>query len=120
MPSQICRTAGAAASAPYPALGSMTTTTYCGCWHGANDANTEVAWLPNSSAVPVLPATHTLFSGNPPNAPAAVPEVTTPASASRMYDSVYEDAGTWASTGGLMRWTTFPAGETSASPIRGL
>ena len=57
------------------------TTTYLGLLHGANEANTEVAFLPNTCAVPVLPATHTLFSGKPPNVPAAVPDVTTPCSA---------------------------------------
>ena len=62
----------------------MTTTTYFGLLHGAKEANTEVAFLPNACAVPVLPATHTLFSGKPPKAPAAVPCVTTPASAWRM------------------------------------
>jgi hypothetical protein len=84
MPSQIWRTAGAAASAPKPESGSMTTTTSFGLLQGANDANTEVATLPMICAVPVLPATQTWFSGNPPNAPAAVPWVTTPASAERM------------------------------------
>ena len=65
----------------------MTSTTYLGWSQGANEANTEVAFLPNSWAVPVLPATHTLSSGKPPKAPAAVPWVTTPASAWRMYAS---------------------------------
>ena len=37
----------------------MTRTTYFGSWHGANEAKTEVAFLPNSWAVPVLPATQT-------------------------------------------------------------
>ena len=62
----------------------MTTTTSLGFLQGANDANTDVATLPMICAVPVLPATQTLLSGNPLNAPAAVPEVTTPASAVRM------------------------------------
>ena len=62
----------------------MTTTTYLGWLQGANEANTEVAFLPNSWAVPVLPATQTWLSGKPPKAPAAVPWVTTPASAVRM------------------------------------
>ena len=62
----------------------MTMTTYFGLLHGANEAKTEVAFLPKSWAVPVLPATQTLFSGKPLNAPAAVPWVTTPASALRM------------------------------------
>ena len=62
----------------------MTTTTSLGLLQGANDANTEVAFLPMICAVPVLPATQTWLSGNPPNAPAAVPWVTTPASAERM------------------------------------
>ena len=35
------------------------TTTYWGWLHGANDANTEVATFPMTSAVPVLPATQT-------------------------------------------------------------
>ena len=35
------------------------TTTYWGLLHGANDANTEVATFPMTSAVPVLPATQT-------------------------------------------------------------
>ena len=60
------------------------TTTYLGWSHGANDANTDVEFLPNTCAVPVLPATHTWPSGKPPNVPAAVPEVTTPCSALRM------------------------------------
>jgi hypothetical protein len=47
----------------------MTTTTYCGLSHGAKEANTEVDFDPNDSAVPVLPATQTLPSGNPPKAP---------------------------------------------------
>ena len=51
---------------------------------GANEANTEVATLPMTCAVPVLPPTQTLFSGKPPNALAAVPWVTTPARAERM------------------------------------
>ena len=59
----------------------MTTTTYFGLLHGANEANTEVATAPMTCAVPVLPATQTLFSGKPEKAPAAVPCVTTPASA---------------------------------------
>ena len=62
----------------------MTTTTYLGWLQGANEANTEVAFLPKSWAVPVLPATQTWLSGKPPKAPAAVPWVTTPASAVRM------------------------------------
>ena len=62
-------------------MGIITTTTYLGWLAGANEANTEVAWLPATSAVPVLAATHSLFSGNPANAPAAVPWVTTPVSA---------------------------------------
>ena len=33
---------------------------------------------------------------------------------------MYDETGTRASTGGLIRWTTLPDGETSASPIRGL
>ncbi len=66
----------------------MTRTTYFGSLQGAKEANTEVAFWPNSWAVPVLPPTQTLFSGKPLNAPAAVPCVTTPASALRMYDNV--------------------------------
>ena len=81
MPSQIWRIAGAEASAPYPEWGIIMTITYWGWLHGANEANTEVATAPSTCAVPVLPATHTLFSGKPENAPAAVPWVTTPASA---------------------------------------
>src|SRR5579875_1258953 len=98
----------------------MTTTTYLGSWHGAKEANTEVAFFPMIWAVPVLPATHTLFSGKPPNAPAAVPWVTTPARALRMYASVEDDTGRWRITGGLIRCTTLPPGEISASPTRGL
>ena len=63
----------------------MTTTTYFGLVHGANEANTEVTELLNTSAVPVLPATQTWSRGKPPNAPAAVPApVVTSASALRM------------------------------------
>ena len=62
----------------------MTRTTYFGWLQGANEANTELAAWPVAWAVPVLPATHTLLSGKPPNALAAVPEVTTPRSALRM------------------------------------
>src|SRR5260370_827756 len=51
------------------------TTTYWGLLHGANEANTEVASLPATSAVPVLPATHTVPSGKRAKAPAAVPDV---------------------------------------------
>src|ERR1700722_12012893 len=96
----------------------MTTTTYFGLLQGANDANTDVATLPMICAVPVLPATQTLFSGNPLNAPAAVPDVTTPASAERMYERVSEATGRCLITGGLIR-TTAPDGLTSASPSRG-
>src|SRR5919109_1326515 len=121
MPSQIWRTAGAATSAPNPEFGTMTRTTYSGWSQGANEAKTEVAFLPNIWAVPVLPATQTLLSGKPPNAPAAVPWVTTPASAWRMYASVPPDTGRCLITGGLIRLTTWPVvGETSALPIRGL
>src|SRR5580693_10155632 len=120
MPSQIVRTAGAAASAPYPELGSMTMTTNWGLLQGANEAKTEVAFLPATEAVPVLPATQTWPSGNPPNAPAAVPWVTTPASAERMYESVSDATGSFLITGGLICWTSFPEAETSASPTRGL
>jgi hypothetical protein len=81
MLSQITRAAGADTSAPSPDLGTITTTTYLGWFAGANEANTDVAWPPNTSAVPVLAAIGTLFSGNPANAPAAVPPVTTPSSA---------------------------------------
>src|SRR6202040_967469 len=99
----------------------MTTTTYFGWSHGANEANTEVAFLPNSWAVPVLPATHTLSSGKPPKAPAAVPWVTTPASAGRMDASVGREDGRCLITGGLICWTPSPVvGDTSALPIRGL
>src|ERR1700761_8128741 len=98
----------------------MTSTTYCGLLHGANEANTEVAFLPNSWAVPVLPATHTLFSGKPPKAPAAVPWVTTPASALRMYASVWPETGRGLITGGVIDWTLPVGGDTSALPIRGL
>jgi hypothetical protein len=62
----------------------MTTTTYFGWSQGANEAKTEVAFLPKSWAVPVLPATQTVFSGKPLNAPAAVPWVITPWRALRM------------------------------------
>ena len=63
----------------------MTTTTYFGSLHGANEANTEVTELLNTSAVPVLPATQTWDRGKPPNAEAAVPfPVVTSASALRM------------------------------------
>src|SRR5206468_9464446 len=79
----------------------MTSTTYLGWSQGANEANTEVAFLPNSWAVPVLPATQTLSRGKPPKAPAAVPWVTTPASALRMYASVPRDTGRCLITGGL-------------------
>src|SRR5580658_8397603 len=120
MPSQIARTAGAAASAPKPELGSMTTTTNWGLLQGANEAKTEVAFLPSISAVPVLPATQTWLSGNPPNAPAAVPWVTTPASAERMYASVPDATGSFLITGGLIFWTSLPDAETRASPILGL
>ncbi len=84
MPSQICRTAGPATCAPNPEFGIITTTTYLGWSHGANEANTDVDWVPLTWAVPVLPATQTWPSGNPPNVPAAVPLVTTPASACLM------------------------------------
>ena len=67
-----------------------------------------------------MPATHTLFSGKPPNAPAAVPEVTTPASAFLMYASVDLAAGRWPVTGGLIFCATLPSGLSSSSPIRGL
>ena len=79
--SQICRAHGAETSAPSPDLGTITTTTYWGWLAGANEANTEVAWPPATSAVPVLAATCSLLSGNPENAPAAVPWVTTSISA---------------------------------------
>src|SRR4029077_1751861 len=99
----------------------MTRTTYFGWSQGANEANTEVGFLPNSGAFPVLPATHTLSSGKPPKAPAAVPWVTTPASALRMYDSVRPETGRCLITGGLIFCTTLPVvGDTSALPIRGL
>ena len=55
----------------------MTTTTYFGSLHGANEANTEVAWPSNTSAVPVLPATqHLASAGSRRTRPAAVPWVT--------------------------------------------
>ena len=98
----------------------MTRTTYFGWSQGANEANTEVAFLPNSWAVPVLPATHTLSSGKPPKAPAAVPSVTTPASALRIYASAWPETGRCLITGGLIDWTLPVVGDTSALPIRGL
>src|ERR1700689_3041383 len=98
----------------------MTTTTNWGFWQGAKEANTDVAFLPSISAVPVLPATQTLLSGKPPNAPAAVPCVITPASAERMYASVSDATGRCLITGGLIFCTSFPDEETNASPIRGL
>ncbi len=60
------------------------TTTYFGWFSGANEANTEVASLPWTWAVPVLPATLSLPNGNPANAGAAVPWVGTSPSAARM------------------------------------
>ena len=66
----------------------MTTTTYWGLPHGANEANTEVETFPMTSAVPVFQATQTWLSGKPENAPAAVPCITTRASAFLMYASV--------------------------------
>src|SRR4029077_11804777 len=98
----------------------LTRTTYFGWSQGANEANTEVAFFPNSWAVPVLPATQTLSSGKPPKAPAAVPWVTTPASAWRMYASAWPETGRCLITGGLICWTTLPVvGDTSALPIGG-
>src|SRR2546430_15952884 len=88
----------------------MISTTYLGWSQGANEANTEVAFLPNSWAVPVLPATHTLSSGKPPKAPAAVPWVTTPASAWRMYASVWPEDGRGPITGGWGFRGPLPAG----------
>src|SRR5258707_8006123 len=88
----------------------MTRTTYLGWSQGANEANTEVAFLPNSWAVPVLPATQTLSSGKPPKAPAAVPWVTTPASACRMYASVRPETGRCLITCGRVFLTTPPGG----------
>src|SRR5258707_11931673 len=88
----------------------MTRTTYLGWSQGANEANTEVAFLPNSWAVPVLPATQTLSSGKPPKAPAAVPWVTTPASAWRMYASAWPEAVRRLNPGGGGLFTTLAAG----------
>src|ERR1700729_461204 len=120
MASQSCRTAGPDTSAPKPESGIIITTTYFGWSQGANDAKLEVEFLPNTCAVPVLPATHTLPSGKPPNVPAAVPDVITPARALRMYASVVLEAGRCPTTGGLIFCTTFPVGLRSSSPIRGL
>src|ERR1700759_3453937 len=97
----------------------MTTTTYFGLSQGANEANTEVAFLPSICAVPVLPATQTLFSGKPANVLAAVPWVTTPASAWRMYARVSLDALTWRVPLGSIFRTTWPDADTRASPIVG-
>src|SRR3984885_672458 len=113
-------TAGPETSAPYPELGIIITTTYLGLLHGANDANTEVACLPYACAVPVLPATHTLFSGKPPNVAAAVPDVTTPFSAVLMYARVDLATGRWPVTCGLIFSSTLPLGLSRASPTRGL
>src|SRR5258708_3824705 len=81
-PARACRrphrARGPGRPAPNRELGIIMTTTYWGLLHGANEANTEVASLPATSAVPVLPATHTVPSGKRAKAPAAVPDVTTP------------------------------------------
>src|SRR5216683_7978273 len=120
MLSQIWRAAGPATSAPKPALGITTTTTYLGSSHGAKEANTDVAWLPTTSAVPVLAATQTRLSGKPPKVPAAVPPVTTPASACLMYASVDFATGRCPVTGGVIFRTVLPSALISASPTRGL
>src|SRR2546430_14091580 len=88
----------------------MTSTAYLGWSQGANEANTEVAFLPNSGAVPVLPATQTLSSGKPPKAPAAVPWVTTPASAWRMYARAWPETGRCLITGGVIFLATLAGG----------
>src|SRR5690606_22723063 len=84
MPDQMSRTTGAATSPPEPPSEITATTTYRGFFAGAYEANQEVSFSPNASAVPVLPATASLSNGNPENAPAAVPDLGTSASASRM------------------------------------
>src|SRR6202011_3880253 len=97
----------------------MTRTTYFGWSQGANEANTEVAFLPNSWAVPVLPATQTWLNGKPPNAPAAVPWVTTPASAERMEARVSDDARRLRTPGGALFSPPFARGSTSTPEPRG-
>src|ERR1700744_6499713 len=97
----------------------MTTTTYFGLWQGAKEANTEVAFLPSICAVPVLPATHTLFSGKPANVLAAVPEVTTPARARRIEARVCPEAYTCRIAVGSIFCPSCPAEFTSAPPIFG-
>src|SRR6266702_3974644 len=96
------------------------TTMYLGWLHGAYDAKTEVASLPTTWAVPVFPSTHTLPRGNPLNAGAPVPCVTTSASACLMYARTDLDTGRWPTTGGVIFRTSLPSGLIRASPIRGL
>src|SRR5690606_41513035 len=84
MSDQISRSAGAAASPPAPPSDPTTTTTYRRAPAGSYEANQEVSVSPNASAVPVLPATASFPNGKPAKAPAAVPDLGTSASASRM------------------------------------
>src|SRR5262249_8175352 len=98
----------------------MTTTTYLGSLAGANDANTEVAWPPKISAVPVFAATCTCFNRKPATAPAGVPGVPPPPSGLRLHRRAHRGTGRCRVTGGLIRWTTWPVGDSSAAPIRGL
>src|SRR5256885_11634490 len=98
----------------------MPSATDWGWREGANEANTGVGFLPRGWGVPVLPATHTLSNGKPPKAPAAVPWVTTPASALRMYASVRPETGRCLITGGVIFFDTLPGGgATSALPLPG-
>src|SRR5690349_21600088 len=76
--SWISRAAGAAVVAPVPPWATTTATAYRGWFAGAYETNHEVSCAPNTSAVPVLPATGHWRSGNPRNASFAVPSSTTP------------------------------------------
>ncbi|GMA85724.1 hypothetical protein GCM10025868_09740 [Angustibacter aerolatus] len=97
--------------APVPPWLTTATTAYCGSFAGAYDENQDVACLPYTSPVPVLPATAT---GKPRNAPAAVPDVTTPRSALRRNRSTSGRTGTLRATSGCTRRTTRPSGATTA------
>jgi hypothetical protein len=98
----------------------MTMTTYFGLLQGAKEANTEVALAPKFCAVPVLPATQTLFSGKPLNGAGRGALGHHAGQRAADVGQRVPDTGRCLMTGGLIFCTTWPDGETSASPIRGL
>src|SRR3954471_4310344 len=102
---------GADVVAPVPPWLTTAVTSNCGFSAGAEDENQDVACLPYTSPVPVLPATGT---GKPAKAPAAVPDVTTPRSALWKNFTTSRCSGTRPAAFGRTRETTRPDGETTA------